>query len=1483
MALPAYVGRYEVRDEIASGGFAVVLRAWDEELHSFVALKILHTSLAEDEEIRLRFLEEARLLRRIRSPNVVTVHDVGRLNDGRPYFVMDFADRGTVGERLSRPGNPRQPDTQSILALADAMADGLGAVHEAGVVHRDIKPANLLVQLSRRVPQESYPQSEADITRIGLIGVDERVIVSDLGIAKDLAKRAGAVTITGGTPLYRAPEQEDPDANITPAADSYSSTALLWHVLTGTRPPLPDSVEARLEDVPVGWRDMIRKGMALEPEERFASMGEWRDAIYDALTQETARARRMQPTQVAPAAETCPYKGLAAYQPEDAPYFFGREALIDELIRRMQLHKVLVVGGPSGSGKSSLVRAGLIPALRAGALPGSENWQVTLFTPGRDPIGELYYQVAKNTPSGAASMSLDDLVSHPTLARHLRSDADAEQPLVVCVDQFEELFTLAPPTQRRPFVEAISAMTDPADSNVRVVITVRADFYAACAQLPWLAERITDNQVLVGPMTGPELRRAITEPARRLGLVLEAGLVDAVIDETGEEAGSLPLVAHAMVEVWMRRKGHTLTLEGFRAAGGVAGAISQTADDTFEQRFQATERDATRRLFLRLVTPGEGTPDMRRAVSRSEIDNDPDPQVMQRVVQSLTEARLLTVDDTSVQIAHEALLRTWPRLRDWIEGSRDDLRMRQRISRAAGEWDTQGRDPDLLYRGTPLLSATEWSQEHPDQLDELERSFLDAAEQTRKKAQAATADRERRTRRARSVAIAALAVLAIGTTAASVLAVFESREAQRNKERAERATAEAHIRFAGALGAVAHGLAKSDPLLAVYLAAEAVARAQTAPPGYDARSAMVSARRTLSQSGPFLLGSPIAAGDALAIALSPDGSLIASAQREGIIELIDATTRRRVGPGLRGHEGGVRDVAFGPQGEWLVSGGTDGTVRVWPVADGMGGESRVVGETGDVVMGVAFAPDGKIVSSANGDGTVQLWNADTGGAIGAPLTDLALGFKTVQFSPDGSGIVAGYNDGSMYGWSLPSGQPLFEPIVQAHTSNPSSLVFDRDAKRFASSATNGTAMLFDYPRGQIVGPVFQNDDHIGAVVFAADGRSLIGAKADGALELWNLEQQRSIGTTPSAHSRPIVEVQLSGNGKLLATLGDDQLIRTWTLDTSYPAATVHRVTGNAAKGVAFSVDGRYLAAGDDSGQVHIWDLAAAKGPMTFGSHEHQVWALAFSPGAELMASGDRAGHIRLWDPATQAPLGSIDSDAGAIWSLAFTADGERLLSVSDEDARVWGVNDRVLLATLRQRDERNTRGVLSPDGTTLAVTATDGMTRLWDIEKGSLLREFEVDDDVVWSAAFSPDGKQLATASSDEVVAIWDLATGRQQAAFTGETGGATDVAYLADGVTVITVDRSGGLHFWDALSGRRLSESWQGHAGSSWRIATHPDGVRFATAGDDGVVKVWDELSVPRACEIGRPAFDVVRRQQYLGDGEQSIACARNVAPRGQ
>ena len=691
--------------------------------------------------------------------------------------------------------------------------------------------------------------------------------------------------------------------------------------------------------------------------------------------------------------------------------------------------------------------------------------------------------------------------------------------------------------------------------------------------------------------------------------------------------------------------------------------------------------------------------------------------------------------------------------------------------------------------------------------------------------------------------------------------------------RAESATVEARDRFAGALGAVAHELADRDPLLAMVLGAEAIARAESAPPAYDARVAMVEARRVLAQGGPFVIGSPIVAGDAVAIALSPDGSRLAAGLRDGTVELIDTATGQRLGPSLQGHIGGIWDLDFSPNGRWLASGSADGSIRLWDVASG---QSTKLGEIDDVVMALCFSPSGATLASANGDGTVRLWDVARGIPLGEPLARRTLSFKVIEFTPDGRGVVAGNNDGTLFGWALPSRAPLFAPIRDPDTSHLLKLVFSPDGSKMAAISTDGAAILIDYSNGKTLEPVFARDSSIGAIEFAADGRTLIGGDAGGAVQLWDVETQRLLGVSSAGHSQPIVDSGLSGDGRLLATLGRDQAIRLWRPQSIDPAEPTRRVVGRKAKGLAIDHEGRRLAAGDDSGVIQVWELDRDIAPLLLEGHWNQVWALAFAPRAPLLASADRDGQLRLWDADTGVMRWSRATGHGPIWSIDFTPDGRQVMTASETRVGFWDVDSGAASHTLPHAGGPITRAALSPSGEAVAVVSVDGKVRLINPADSNLLSEIDADDNALWSAAISADGRQLATASSDEVVALWDVASGRQLAAFAGHTGGATDVAFLADGVTLVAVDRSGKLHHWDIDSGRRLAEARAAHAGASWRIALHPDGIRFGTSGDDGRISIWDELSIERACEIGGPAFDATRRRQYLGGDERSLACDR-------
>jgi transcriptional regulator with XRE-family HTH domain len=459
----------------------------------------------------------------------------------------------------------------------------------------------------------------------------------------------------------------------------------------------------------------------------------------------------------------CPYKGLQPFESEDADVFFGRETQLDEVLARLAVARFVAVVGASGSGKSSFVRAGLLAAITQQTTNnGVARPLVALLTPGERPLDELTSAVNTATADTVRVLA-DELRTDPDRLR-LATQRAHEGGLVIAVDQFEELFTLCDDdTERRCFVDALlAAWRDPA-SHVTVIVALRADFYGRVAAYPELATAVVAHQTLSGPMTPVELRRAIELPALQTGLTLQPGLADTMLEDFAGEPGALPLLSHALLETWKRRRRLMLTVSGYREAGGVRGAIAQTAERTLQSLPEADQAIA-RSIFLALtdisLTPmAESAELTRRRVDRAGCAGCIPSAQRDRVLAILAAARLVTIDERTVVVAHEALICYWPRLRNWIEADRAGLHTQRRLTAAAHEWDTLHREPAALFRGAKLAAASEWATEHPNHLSGLERDFLAASQTLQQHDLEATRWRSALRRWSRTTGLAALTAM----------------------------------------------------------------------------------------------------------------------------------------------------------------------------------------------------------------------------------------------------------------------------------------------------------------------------------------------------------------------------------------------------------------------------------------------------------------------------------------------------------------------------------------------------------------------------------------------------------------------------------------------------------------------------------------------------------------------------------------------------
>ena len=1461
--LPERIGRYKTGQILGMGGFGIVVSALDEDLGSSVAIKILGFDWASDPATRQRFSDEAKLLRNIRSDHLINIHDIGELEDGRPFFVMDLADRGTFAERIDdgSVGTQGDVDTASVVAVVTALADSLSALHCAGFVHRDVTPGNLLIE-SRAAAFAEEDRNTVTRVRSGLISLDERLLLGDLGLVKDVLEPA--TTLLGGTPRYSSPEQFDADGEISPSTDVFGATAVLWRVLTGQVPPEHNELEDSITSVAERWRKFMRCGMSVVSDQRFSSITAWKSAALEVLGIGAPELGGVAGDRYE--VDSCPYQGLVAFQTRDADRFYGRDELVLRLVERLRSKPILVVGGSSGSGKSSLVRAGLIPALRNGALPESARWPHIVFTPGSDPLKELEYQLRRtleNLPGDTGNMdfSRQDDDRWRRMAERI---SDVTGGILICIDQFEEIFTFDHEQKVLDNIfAALSSIADPSDSLARLVFIIRADFYGSSSKFPWLADVITKNQVLVGPMSRTELHKAITEPARHSNLRLDEELVEAVLEEVGTTSSTLPLVSHAMAESWKLRRGNRLTIENYRASGGVTGAITQTAETLFCESFNAQEQQAARRLLLRLISPGQGVPDTRRPYAVADLRAGENQSVMSIVMDAMVNARLLTVDREIIQLAHEAIIISWPRLNTWISESRDDLHFMQRIERVAAEWQEAGRDPDLLYHGAPLHTAMDWYAENKESVSGMEAEFLDAAALAERVANEQQMLADRRSRRNRRLAFSSLSILLIASLISSVIAFSAFRDARKNE-------IDANFRLAQSLASQAADLADRNPRLALALAAEVIERQANA--SVDARVALVNAAAAL-ESSPYTAFAELAVGDAITVAIHPMRDLIAIGKRDGSVSFWNPAGVS-LGEPIKAHGGAIEEMAFSSDGSQLVSASLDGTIMNWDLRD----ESvlpapRLAAEFSILIWSVTISPDGKWVATAGEDGAVRLFNAVDFSETRL-LTYAAKDALTVKFSPDSSLLFAGNGRGEVMNWNIADATPVSDSF-RAHQSDVWEIEFYPNGSRFVTASSDGRVRIWDMQTKALIVEPFANVAANIRGIQMTGNRLLVAGDENGRLLFWDVTKEQFLGASVARHDAQITDVAVQLSGSLLATIGGDQVLRTWLKsdEKSFLSLPVHEF---GAYGLGLSDTRNLIATGDGAGRVRIFDGSdgSVTGvPLTLS--EERVWAVAFDATGKLVAAADQNGTLAVWDVDTGRRLARIpNAHVGSVSTLVFHPSMKLLYSGgSDGMIRQW-YPETLDVAGDDMADHVGgvTRFVLSPDSTLIAAADLVGKIRIWNVETASIDNEWQGDDNAIWSIAWSQDGREIATAHADEIVQLWNAESGQALKDLTPHPGGATDVTYLSDGITIVSSSRDGTLRLWDRELGVRIGQAFENPAKPIWRLTQNQSNNSFISSNANGQVKVWNTMNKAFFCR--QASWDTAAQRRYLGVGEKPMAC---------
>ena len=1436
------LGPYRVEAPLGAGGMGEVFRAHDTKLGRAVALKILPPDVANDPERLARFDREARILAGLSHPAILTIHDVG-VADGIPYVVTELLQGQTLREVLTR----RQPSQRQVLTFALQAAHGLSVAHRQGIVHRDLKPENLFLT------------------------TDGRLKILDFGLAKrvphgapmsfDTRDTRDTVTQPGlmlGTVAYMSPEQVN-GRPVDARADVFAFGVVLYELLTGQHPfrrdtlaetldailyATPQSPAAIVPSLPPAASGMVQRCLAKARDDRFAEAGELASAL-EAVLGAAPGAASLQRIE-----DRSPYPGLRSFTEREAHVFVGRESEVAALWERVRLHRLQGLIGPSGAGKTSFVRAGVVPAR-------PEGWAALVCTPGPSPMRSLGQALIPALASDMDALAKLVAFDDPDLALDLfRRWRSAHAHVLLVVDQFEELFTLNPPAVQSAVAALIGRLAGEAD--VHVVLSLRDDFLIRCCEQPALAPVLAHLTALL-PLSRDALRRAILEPAASLGYRFEPPvLADEMVAAVEEARAALPLLAFAVARLWERRDRERacLTREAYLEIGGVAGALAQHAEETLE-RIGAEHETTVREYFRNLVTV-EGT--------RAVIDWDEllsvarDPEVGESVLRELVDARLLTSYEVAgtegkpghhrVEVAHESLLTAWPRLVRWRTQDEDSAQMRNQVKQAAALWDEKGRTADLLWNGTAYREFDVWRLRYGGALTSVEAAFARAM-----------ADHASRRRRLRRVAVTAVIVVLSAVAIAVGLSRQQAVESARLAEASKR-LAQAELRFI------------DDPTEALALATLSLEQADTqeartfvmkalwdAPPAFDLEGEGASVKFP---------------------SFSPDGKWLAAAGHSS-----DARVWSEDGRGpivLDGHEVTPRggNVARWVSNELLVAGPFSVARRVllWSLPKGerlrtieFGGQTSWSLGTGGLLARTLEGETG------SGQFTLRSWRLPAGEAETLGRADLAkLGASAIRLEPNGANLL--YAKGrEIFARPLPPGtgaDRLFDRLAgefAAFGSVPDGNTLpDDDQDRLLISDNAGEVRTWRYgdagpPNRQVLrkpGPpgTWMHPDRT--------GRWAVGnASQEQQVSLWDLAawpdtrplQLRRSGSWYGAQ----VDVHPNGDWLAASTASFGRLTF-WPLRQSYPRI----VDGYppVSRPVAFTPDGKWLVTAWQGAGLRLWPLPGsgeqrgrildlprglwtklvveAHGRFVFAvGSEGNAWVVpldgkparklegfskdtlmypaAISPSGRLVASafsygqGDKA--LRVWDVATgesrrfelpeaeAGPGGTASGEAvtgyeRGLINLVFESESF-LLSAGDGGLRRWNLDSGTHVRVAAAPPGRHLRGAFNGDGRRAVLfdaspTGTDEL-RSWgayDTPDGTLRTLKAPLNCPDWGGALDDSGRVAAVGSRDGVVYIQRL-DGGEPYLLVGHKGNVDFVAFSPDLRWVATTGEDNTLRLW--------------------------------------------------------------------------------------
>ncbi|MEG4854831.1 WD40 repeat domain-containing protein [Microcoleus sp. B5-D4] len=1116
-----------------------------------------------------------------------------------------------------------------------------------------------------------------------------------------------------------------------------------------------------------------------------------------------------------------PYQGLSAFKEEDADFFFGQEKFVNKLVEVTQTQPLVAVVGPSGSGKSSVVYAGLIPKLRKEGI-----WLIESFRPGKEPFLPLASALVRQLePEAGETQKLreavglaDDLqngrITLPQVVSRILERNPGKRLLLVA-DQFEELYTLCQvkEEQERFANELLTAI---AQKNITLVLTLRADFYGYVLSYRPFRDALQEyTPQLLSSMKREELQAAIELPAQKLAVQLEPQLTQRILDDVGQEPGNLPLLEFALTRLWEKQINRELTHQAYEEIGGVKKAIANHAEQVY-QKLNETEKKQAQRIFVQLVRPGEGTEDTRRVATRAEVGED-----NWNLVSYLAgyQARLVVTGrqepEDTVEVVHEALIREWGTLREWMNANRQFRTWQERLKVALREWKNNNHDSGGLLRGASLTVAEDWLRKRSDEMTQEEGDFIQLSVKER------DTERQERERGQR------LAVLGLtgGFIVASSLAGLSWWQWQQSAIAQIETLTQSSDLFLTSKNQPFDALIaslKAEKLLKRRVWVDANTRIKIAS---SLQQAISSVREYNRLDGHKERVS--------SLITSPDGRLLVSASHDQTIKFWDVATGKLLNtitePNLRGVS-----LSFSPDSKTLVSIDYDGRVRFWDIATGKFIKKNI--SCGKRIWAASFSPDGKTLAVDNESNSIKLCDVNTG-----KLLHTLIGHNDVisdlRFKPGGRQLASASQDKTIKLWDVTTGK-LINTIAE-HKKSVRAINFSPDGKTLASASQDETIKLWDVTKSKPVNIRTWPSSGIAIKLsFTPDGKTLASNGENNSIKLWDVSTGKPVQTF-IGHSTLPTELNFTSDSKTLASAGGDMTIRLWDVGKN---KRLNIITGHNKEitSISFSPDGRQLVSASEDKTIKLWEVATSKLLNTFTGHNKEITSISFSPDGQKLASGSKDKTIKLWNVKTGKVINTFRGHGGGVLSVSFSPNGQQLASGnSDKNVELWDVSTGKILNTFKGQYMRGIRSVsFSPNGRLLASGSWSSEINLWDISTGKLFNKLSGNGSVA-SVNFSPNGRQLVSGDVSNIK-LWDTTTGEVLDTFFGHTRFIWSANFSPDGKTLVSAGEDKTIKLWDVATGKLLN-TLTGHQEEVKTVSFSPNGKLLASAGKDKTIILWN------------------------------------------